>query len=415
MAPTAEVLPVTAIVPTYNRFKPLREALMSLVMQSQAPAQILVVDDGSTDETPAIATAFGERVTYVRRQENQGKAAALNHGMTLAEHPYIWIFDDDDIADSAALERLHQALSTHRDCGFAYGLCDRFTGSWPAPTSAPYVSYSAPSRAILYIRLLEEFFIWQGAMLVRRRCYSEVGPFDASLLRSQDRDMTLRLARRFQGIDVPQILFHQRSHSGARGPGSLGERRTEVATTWKRFDQTILRKVHESHDILEFLHERPRGGAGPRELITALIQRASIMARAGIWDLASADMKAAAAQQKRLAAPSMLRSQELTALRRIFERYTRSSFGDAKEGRAFFAAVDQFEDRKMRNSIEAALLWQVLYRVKKLPWEDPLLTQAPELALILRCAGMRAVRHAFDRRKLRAASPITVISPSGRG
>ncbi|MBV9404762.1 MAG: glycosyltransferase, partial [Acidobacteriaceae bacterium] len=337
---------------------------------------------------------------------------ALNRGLRLAKQAYVWIFDDDDVADPAALERLYQALAARPDCGFAYGLCDRFTGPWPAPTTPPYRAYGSAQRAPLYIRLLEEHFIWQGALLVRRRCYEEVGAFNASLLRSQDYEMVLRLAARFEGVAVPHILFHQRQHSGLRGPSKLKLKATELLDSWKSFDQIVLRAIHESHELGEFLSVPPQADLALREQMTALIQRGAIMARAGAWDLASADMLAAAERARQTAALS-LNSQEMSALRRIFERWARSAFSSAAEGRNFFAAIDAFEPARLRNAIKAALVWPVLYRVKKLLRDDERTAQARELALILRCAGPAALVHAVAQRKLRA-EPLVVPINAGQ-
>jgi glycosyltransferase involved in cell wall biosynthesis len=409
---TSDIVPVTAIIPTYNRAEFLREAITSVLAQTRPPAEILVVDDGSTDETPAVVTAFGSRVSYLR-QENQGKAAAINRALTVAERPCVWIFDDDDIAHPAALERLYGAIITRPECGFAYGLCDRFTGSWPAPTSPPYPAYSAPSRAILYIRLLEGIFMWQGAVLVRRQALAEVGPFNTALLRSQDYDMMLRLARRFESISIPYILFHQRQHSGVRGPKSISsENRAQVEVIWDKFDQIIFRNIHRSHKLVEFLYEPRRAEFGPRELVTALIQRAAIMGRKGIWDLATADLEAAA-EQARLCTALVLNGQELTALRGVFYFGARSRFDNLSEGQGFFAAADRFSDARLRSAIKAALMWPMPYRFMKFVREEPSLVKAHELCLILRCAGVGAVLRTFRSRKLDVDAAVTMLRPLG--
>jgi Glycosyl transferase family 2 len=413
MTSALDVLPVTIIVPTYNRAQWLLEAVTSLLDQSRRAAQILVMDDGSTDNTTDVAAVLGKQITYVRLEANEGKAAALNRGLALAENGYIWIFDDDDIADAAALERLYGALAARPDCGFAYGLCDRFSGSWPAPTTPPYQAYSSSSRAPLYIRLLEEHFIWQGALLVRRRCYGEVGPFDTALLRSQDYEMTLRLARHFESVHVPHILFHQRQHPGLRGPSRMKLKSTELLETWKSFDQIVLRAIYASHELKEFLNAPPHGAPRSRELMTALLQRAAIMARCGLWDLASADVEAAAERAKEAHCVS-LNSQEIAALRRVFERWARSAFDTAAEGRRFFAAIEKFEEPSLRNAIKAALIWPVLYRMKKLPEEMQWSSQARELALILRCAGISAIAQAIAHRRLRAEPLVAPIGEPTR-
>ena len=170
--------------------------------------------------------------------------------------------------------------------------------------------------------------------------------------------MVLRLARRFQSVHVPHILFHQRQHPGVRGPSRMSLTPREVFDTWKGFDQIVLRAIHASHELTEFLNELPRGAVGPRELDDRLDPRSSIMARVGVWDLATADL-AAAAQQAKPAAAVSLNSQELNALRRVFERWARSTFDNIEQGQAFFAAVGEFESRALRNSIKAALIWPV--------------------------------------------------------
>src|ERR1700748_3750792 len=103
----ADFLPVSIIVPTYNRFELLLNSVRSFPRQPVPAAQIWVIDDGSKDNTSAAAVAaLGQTVTYLRKEENQGKSAALNYALRFAEHPYIWIFDDDDIAAPSALALL---------------------------------------------------------------------------------------------------------------------------------------------------------------------------------------------------------------------------------------------------------------------------------------------------------------------
>jgi hypothetical protein len=156
-----DAAPVTVIVPTYNRADLIGQALDSLLGQTLPPKEILVVVDGSTDGTMAVLEAYGERIRVVRT-ENGGKARALNLGLSLAGQPFVWIFDDDDVACPDALERLHAALSASPEAGFSYGTLDTFFGAWPSPVSEPRTSYRSPSRCALYIAFMQDFFIWQG-------------------------------------------------------------------------------------------------------------------------------------------------------------------------------------------------------------------------------------------------------------
>jgi glycosyltransferase involved in cell wall biosynthesis len=96
---------VSVILPTFNRCGLIASSLDSLLNQSYPIAEILVVDDGSTDDTEAVVAAFGDKVRYIRR-ENGGKNAAINTGLRHVTGELIWIMDDDDLAPADALERL---------------------------------------------------------------------------------------------------------------------------------------------------------------------------------------------------------------------------------------------------------------------------------------------------------------------
>jgi glycosyltransferase involved in cell wall biosynthesis len=107
----------TVIVPTYNRAEFLVEALDSLLTQTWPPGQIIVVDDGSTDETPAVLGGYNGRLEVVRKP-NGGKASALNAALPQVRHGAVWIFDDDDIALPDGLERHLKALNGCGSAGF---------------------------------------------------------------------------------------------------------------------------------------------------------------------------------------------------------------------------------------------------------------------------------------------------------
>lgn len=360
-------LPVTVLMPTFNRAHYLGEALDSVLGQLPPPAEVIVIDDGSEDATAEIAASYGGRgVAYVR-QENAGKAAALNNGLARATQDFVWIFDDDDIAAPGTLAALHRALIDDPDAGYAYGLCDKFFGEWPNDVRERNMAYASSERSALYVRLMEDFFIWQGAMLARRSCYDAVGPFDTRLARSQDYEMALRLGRRFKGVGLPIVAFHQRHHAGVRGPKGASVKAHEVEQAWRKYNHLIFRELHGSHRLSEFL---VGGGAAaddalsPRQTLTALIQRGSIMARKGLWDLAAADFTTAAHEAARLGAADLC-EQEKSALRRIFQRGARSIFQDRTEARHFFGAVASFP-RGLRGQIEGNLLLPVTYRMRRL-------------------------------------------------
>ena len=106
MRPT---IPVSAVIPTYNRAAFIGRAIESVLAQSVLPAEIIVVDDGSTDDTAAVCAKYARSVRYVR-QENRGASASRNHGVDLASNPWIAFLDSDDYWTPDHLSRMDTAI-----------------------------------------------------------------------------------------------------------------------------------------------------------------------------------------------------------------------------------------------------------------------------------------------------------------
>ena len=114
-APTQPPVPmsdVSVIIPTFNRARMLEECVASLLQQTRPPFEILIVDDGSTDDTAEVAQRMPALVRYLNKR-NAGKPAALNFAIPHARGSWIWFFDDDDVALPRSIEaRLHAAEQT---------------------------------------------------------------------------------------------------------------------------------------------------------------------------------------------------------------------------------------------------------------------------------------------------------------
>lgn len=124
-----DVLPITVAISTYNRSALLELCLKSVCRSQKQPAEILVMNDGSSDNTEQVVASFGSRVKYFY-QENQGLAAARNALLKSASSRYIIFFDDDDLMLPHALERLYDAVSKNSADGpaAAYGQYIRING-----------------------------------------------------------------------------------------------------------------------------------------------------------------------------------------------------------------------------------------------------------------------------------------------
>ncbi len=119
-APGTRIRPVFAcVIPAYNRETTVARAIESALAQTHAPAEIIVIDDGSQDGTAEAVAAFGDRVRYVY-QENAGAAAARNHGLRLAQAEWVALLDSDDYWATDHLERVAAAIEGTEGAAILY-------------------------------------------------------------------------------------------------------------------------------------------------------------------------------------------------------------------------------------------------------------------------------------------------------
>jgi Glycosyl transferase family 2 len=342
---------VTAIVPTYNRAEYLGACLESLLAQTTPPQQLIVVDDGSTDGTPEVIRSFGDALEPLR-QDNAGKAAALNLALSEARGDAVWIFDDDDVAVPEALELLAAGLRGGTEAGFAFGAHDSFSApDAPVAPRAPAVAASLDLDDLFHGILTRRAYVFQAAMLVRRRCYEEVGPFDTTFPRAQDFDMLTRLAARYEATQVDAVVFHQRQHTGDRGPAHL---RIDGRHVWDHqydFDVQVAQKVHRTLPPEVFLPRRHRDAAGTTA--AARLRRAAAMAEWGLWDEATEDLRAL----EGLPPPAPSMASTIGADFRLGAERMRVADGD---GTAVLDEALSLTRGPVRDEVVAVLLWPPL-------------------------------------------------------
>jgi glycosyltransferase involved in cell wall biosynthesis len=282
---------ISFLMPTYNRAHFIGEALGAILSQAESCDEILVIDDGSTDDTAAVVAPFGDRVRYVR-QDNAGKSVALNRAMALTDGEFVWICDDDDLLRADVVAPMLAAIEQD-GAGFAFGRYTRFredpggarvdlgTGYWPDLTEGTLVRH-----------ILEDAFVMQNAALVRRSSYGVVGPFDEKMLRSLDYDMFVRLALHCRPRYVDAIIFDQRKHEGARGPARALHAAAQSDKVWVEYDRRIFERAYEAVPLNRY--EAMFAGEDPALLRrAALLQRACVSGRHDMWPQAAQDLEAA--------------------------------------------------------------------------------------------------------------------------
>jgi glycosyltransferase involved in cell wall biosynthesis len=205
---------VSIVIPTYNRGRFLGEAVASALAQTYRDHEIIVVDDGSTDNTREIASGFPPEVRYFR-QENQGVSAARNRGIELARGEYVCFLDSDDMLLPEALEKNVSLMDKYPDAGFSYGQAlkiDERGRLFPVQKTSPAGKAYLREGKEQIAHLLFRCDVRTLTALVRRRCLYEVGLFDTKLRLHEDLDLWLRLSSKFNVGYVGEPLGKVRVH-----------------------------------------------------------------------------------------------------------------------------------------------------------------------------------------------------------
>jgi len=219
---------VDVIIPAHNAAKFLAEAIESALAQQGPSLRVIVVDDGSTDDTAAIARSYGDAVLVVS-QINRGLAAARNRGIAESTAPYLAFLDADDIWRPGKLARQVALLEAHPDIGLAFTDMVVFSGDFHVEedgylrTTPEYAGLARVSLGDGAYRLPPEAgqalmrynFICPSASLVRRDAIVGVGGFDEAFRVCEDIECWLRLLRTWPAASVEERLVWYRRWSGS--------------------------------------------------------------------------------------------------------------------------------------------------------------------------------------------------------
>ena len=193
-------------MPARDAARYIGEAIESLLGQTEPPAELIVVDDGSTDATPEIARAYGHPVRVVS-QGPLGPAAALNRGVEEATGELIAFCDADDICTPDRLERQVAAMLQHPECGIVSGFVQQFASPDVLEMTRDSRIDTTPTEAAL-----------NGLLMVRSEVFRSVGLFDESYATAVGVDWMGRV--RSMGVQVhtvESVLLLRRVHDDNLG------------------------------------------------------------------------------------------------------------------------------------------------------------------------------------------------------
>lgn len=198
---------VSVIIPTYNSARYVVDAVESVLAQTYRDFEVIVIDDGSTDETPEVMKRYGAPVRYLR-QENAGVAAARNRGIAESSGRYVAFLDADDVWLPQKLERQINALAIN------YGVqaCD--TGYVLADTTLNPVAVKRNLRSGSTFKelLLRGTVVFIGSVICEKEILERVGGFDPALSQCADWDMWIRVSSQTEFVYIDEALVYYRQH-----------------------------------------------------------------------------------------------------------------------------------------------------------------------------------------------------------
>ena len=303
----------SVVIPTYNRSGLVREAIDSVLAQTRAPLEIIVVDDGSTDDTQELVSSYGSRVTYVR-QHNAGVSAARNTGIAAARGEYVALLDSDDVWDATHLAVTEAVLAAAPDAALVFTNYSelRQSGSREGPlehkelftlfrrwdlrlpdglpdeavveSDCGPLNYRSGRAAPL---LFFGNFILCSTVNLRRSAIQAVGGFNVGWTYCEDWELFLRIARSWSVAYVDRATIGYRYHA-AQTIGNLQACQVR---------ELIVNVIERNADLLAQI-PRPLRAKARRRLTRVYTDRA--LARLRVGDCAGARSDCRLAVEHRL-------------------------------------------------------------------------------------------------------------------
>ena len=199
---------VSVIIPTYNREATLKRAVESVLNQTYTDFELIIVDDGSTDNTrQLVENIHDDRITYYYVKINSGAAAARNYGIERAEGEYIAFQDSDDYWHSDKLEKQMKVMESNTDIGFVYHII-KYNLKDDLCLIIPSSDIPLDKKmGNIYEQLLYDNMVGCPAILVKKECLETCGYFDTSLKALEDYDLVLRLGKNYKAGFINEPLI----------------------------------------------------------------------------------------------------------------------------------------------------------------------------------------------------------------
>lgn len=205
---------VSVIIPTYNRASMIIECIESVFNQIFTDFEIIIVDDGSSDNTEAVLRPYLDRITYIR-QENKGNAAARNTGIEVAKGEFVAFLDSDDLWLPDKLEKQVRYLEDHPDIDMVCGNGVIFGNTKDAGRLLIPNKRAKPLEKN-GVTLKGDFMkssVRCSTIVIKKGVLEELGGFDANLRVCVDGDFSLRFLTKYRAAFMNEPLIRYRKHN----------------------------------------------------------------------------------------------------------------------------------------------------------------------------------------------------------
>lgn len=227
----------SVIIPTYNREELISRSIESVLSQTLKDFEVVVVDDGSKDNTEQVIRTLNDpRIVYIK-QENRGATAARNNGVRHARGKFISFLDSDDIWHPLMLEKQLEKFSSDPEIGCVYSDLNVIT------SKGEIVPFWNPTclEGFIYKEALTQGFLSPMIVLsVKKQCIEEVGMFDETLPASQDDDICFKLAKRYKFGYIPYQLASVYTDVNNRISGSSKKVSLGWWMLWNKYEEDVI-------------------------------------------------------------------------------------------------------------------------------------------------------------------------------
>ncbi len=198
---------VSIVIPSYNNASFIGEAIESVLAQTYPQIEVMVIDDGSGDNTREVCARYPS-VAY-HYQANQGVSVARNYGLEKSRGAFVLFLDSDDRLLPDAIATHVAYLQTHADAGFVFGLSRNIAADGSLLDDQQKLVEAANYQVLLQANL---GICPSGVVLFQRTVFEAIGQFNPSLRLAQDYDLYLRVARAFPIYCHNQVIADYRQH-----------------------------------------------------------------------------------------------------------------------------------------------------------------------------------------------------------